>query len=278
MGDHSESIYNIIAPKYQEIPKPPMYRSKFGGTQAATASTFHNKNASSSHPMLSNLAGDSTAKPVKDLPHADFGKSKGLYRNTPDNFQKNMSKSCSVPSLAEVKKSNPDLLKPKTLKETKHMVAVPKASDKPVMNLVTSKNFIVANAVETILAAPKKVSTGAKDYLKKEDFGKVPKYLTAVKKDIDAEYAYIQKLQDEQFEASRPPVQAMDEDERMAIINSLKAKWEQINTQFQGGTHITKMDTEGKIYRKQKYEAELSSIEKDIEKMSKKNIIIDCSA
>ena len=59
---------------------------------------------------------------------------------------------------------------------------VPKASEHPVMNLVTSKNFIVpclhvdlflqsgtmrwdqvANAVEVILAAPKKVPEGAKE-------------------------------------------------------------------------------------------------------------------
>ena len=32
---------------------------------------------------------------------------------------------------------------------------VPKAADKPVMGLKSDKNYIVANAVETILAAPK---------------------------------------------------------------------------------------------------------------------------
>lgn len=38
---------------------------------------------------------------------------------------------------------------------------------------VTSKNFIVANAVENILAAPKKMSNNDMDFLNKEDFGKV---------------------------------------------------------------------------------------------------------
>lgn len=255
-----------------------MYRSRFAGTQAASASTFHTKASVSSHPMVSNLGGDALDKVVADQCHANFGKRRGSYQNTPNNFQKNMSKSHSVPGLAEVRRNNPSQLKPTALKDTSHMIMVPKASDKPVMNLVTSKNFIVANAVETILAAPKKVTSGAKDYLAKEDYGKVPKYLTAVKKDIDAEYHYIRQINEQEMEAQRPPIEQLDEQERVAMVNCLKAKWEKINTEFQGGTHITKMDTMGKINRKQTHDAQLSSIEKDIEKLSKGNIMIDCSA
>ena len=33
----------------------------------------------------------------------------------------------------------------------------------PIMNLCTSKNYVVANAVETILAAPKKIPDNAKE-------------------------------------------------------------------------------------------------------------------
>jgi len=278
MANHSESIYNIIPLKFQEIPKQPRHRSRFSGTQPASASSFHTKNGSSSTPAFSNLAGDSVVKVVADTSHGDFGKRRGSYRNAPDNFQKNMSLSHSVPSLAAVKRDNPEQLKPTKLKEASHTATIPKASDKPIMNLVTSKNFIVANAVETILAAPKKVTTGAKDYLAKEDYGKVPKYLAAVRNDIDAEYDYIRKLNEEQMDAMRPPIQQMDEQERVAMVNALKAKWEKINTDFQGGTHLTKLDTMGKMRRKETHEAQLSSIEKDIEKLSKRNIMIDCSA
>jgi len=45
------------------------------------------------------------------------------------------------------------------------------------MGLVSDKNFIVSNAVENILAAPKLPASGNKDYLKKKNYGKVPKYL-----------------------------------------------------------------------------------------------------
>merc|ERR1712066_493 len=170
-----------------------------------------------------------------------------------------------------------ELLAPKTLHSGGKKGGPPRRSEaKPVMNLVTSKNFIVANAVETILAAPKKVTTGAKDYLKKEDYGKVPKYLTAVKKDIDAEYDYIRRMNEEQI--GETAIQPLDDEERRALIDGLKAKWEKCNTEYQGGTHITKLDTMGKMRRKETNEATLASIEKDIEKLGKRNILIDCSS
>ena len=49
--------------------------------------------------------------------------------------------------------------------------------EKPIMGLVSDKNFIVSNAVENILAAPKLPANNDKDYLKKKNYGKVPKYL-----------------------------------------------------------------------------------------------------
>jgi len=66
----------------------------------------------------------------------------------------------------------PEKLKPTSVKD-KVKPPLPDAKDKPIMNLVTSKNFIVANAVEAILAAPKKVADNDRDFMKKEDYGKV---------------------------------------------------------------------------------------------------------
>ena len=56
-------------------------------------------------------------------------------------------------------------------------VSVPKKDEKPIMGLVSDKNFIVSNAVENILAAPKLPTNNDKDFLKKKNYGKVPKYL-----------------------------------------------------------------------------------------------------
>lgn len=213
---------------------------------------------------------------VPDKTGRTFGKQPGSHKPDPSNFVKTGQRNDKVKTLSEVKRTQPDLLQPSTLR-TKLKPGVPKKEEQPVMNLVTSKNFVVANAVETILAAPKRVSQGAKDYLNKEDYGKVPKYLKHIKSDIDAEYNYIASLQQAEEEANQSAVQGLGEDERFGLIEGLKARWEQVNTEYQAGTHITKLDTIGKIKRKEKYEAELSQIEKDIERLNRRNILVDQS-
>merc|ERR1719353_962967 len=153
-----------------------------------------------------------------------MGAPPGSLKRVPSDFMKKNTNTSKVQTLTEVKRSQPNLLQPTELKP-KLKPDVPKTSDMPVMNLVTSKNFVVANAVETILAAPKKVSQDAKDYLKKDDYGKVPKYLKHINQDIDAEYDYIRQLQEEQEQMEASSMGAMPEDERLRLIDGLKAKW-----------------------------------------------------
>merc|ERR1719178_71152 len=129
-----------------------------------------------------------------------MGQPIGSLKRVPSDYMKKNANTTQVQSLKDVKKTQPHLLQPTDLKP-KLKPDVPKTSDMPVMNLVTSKNFVVANAVETILAAPKKVSQDAKDYLNKEDYGKVPKYLKNIKQDIEAEYDYIRMLQEQEMQA-----------------------------------------------------------------------------
>merc|ERR1719213_185456 len=162
-----------------------------------------------------------------------MGKAPGALRNVPNDFMKKNANTTKVQTLTEVKRRNPELLQPSELKP-KLKPDVPKTSDMPVMNLVTSKNFVVANAVETILAAPKKVTSQAKDYLSKEDYGKVPKYLKNIKQDIQAEYDYIRQLQEQQDAEAASQHRTMPEEERIALLNGFKAKWEAVNTEFQG--------------------------------------------
>jgi len=273
--DSGESIYNIIPPKFVEQEKPPMYRSRHAGTVPPTASTFHTK--STSHPIVSNLQGELSEKPVADKHSRTLGRVPGSYNNAPNTFTVKGSKAGQVKTLAEAKRDDPSILRPSSLKE-KHKPAVPQRNEAPVMNLVTSKNFIVANAVETILAAPKRVSHGAKDFLHKEDYGKVPKYLQHIKKDIENEYDYIRQLEQQREDMHQSMVRPMSEEERAGLIDGLKAKWEQVNTEYQATTHLTKLDTIGKTKRKEKYEAELQQIEKDIEKLNRSNIHINTVA
>ena len=67
-------------------------------------------------------------------------------------------------------------------------VDVPAKDEKPIMGLISDKNFIVSNAVENILAAPNLPANTEKDYLKKKNYGKVPKYLQKIKNEIEDEY------------------------------------------------------------------------------------------
>jgi hypothetical protein len=269
--EHGESIYSIIPPKEIEQAKPPMHRSKHNPVIPPTGTTFGG--AQTSHPAAMNIAGEANGQIVPQKKGRTFGKAPGLSTNNPNDYMKKNDKTTKVSTLNEVRQTQPNLLQPTELKP-KLKPDVPKKLDMPVMNLVTSKNFVVANAVETILAAPRKVSEGAKDYLKKEDYGKVPKYLTHIKNDIDAEYEYIRQLQEQEEEARNSMVRPLPEDQRQGLIAGLKAKWEATNTEYQATTHLTKLDTIGKIKRKEKYEAELSQIEKDIEKLNKRNISV----
>jgi hypothetical protein len=269
--DHGESIYNIIPPKEIEQEKMPMHRSIHNPKKHPTGTTFGG--AQTSHPVCMNIAGSADDKVVPNKSGRTFGKAPGSNRNFADDYMKKNAKTTKVQTLSEVKRTQPNLLQPTELKP-KLKPDVPKTKDVPVMNLVTSKNFVVANAVETILAAPKKTQQGVKEYLSKEDYGKVPKYLQHIKQDIEAEYEYIRQLEEQEREAQNSQVRGLGEDERLSLIAGLKAKWESVNTEYQASTHLTKLDTIGKIKRKEKYEAELSQIEKDIEKLNRKNIMV----
>lgn len=268
-----ECIYNIIPPKVVIPEKPPLYKSKFNGAAPPTGTTFHTKG--STCPPVMNIGGDMHDKPVGDLSARSMGKPSGASRNDPINYMKKYDKTETVPTLAEVRQSNPEQLQPSVLKpRTRALSGPPKRGEEPIMNLVTKKNFVVANAVEAILATPRKVPDNNKDYMRKCDFGKVPKYLAHIKQDVEAEYAYVRQLQEQRIEEARSQVRPMDEEERLSLLAGMKQKWEHVNTEYQGFTHLTKLDTIGKIKRKEHHESQLAQLEKDIERLARKNIFV----
>ena len=63
--------------------------------------------------------------------------------------------------------------------------------------------------------------------------------------------------------------------ERKELIEALKKKWEIVHKEYQEITHISKIDTIGKKSKKERCEAELAQLEKDIQKLSKNHIFID---
>jgi len=152
MVEYEESIYNLI-PKDQYVPqKPKRYRSQYPPNLAPTASTFGLK--TTSKPVCANLSGKYNLEGgahSHQAGGATFGAAKGTMRADQTNFRK---KGTGQPVLVNKK----EVAKYQRPGEKK--AAVPKNGDKPIHGLVSDKNFIVANAVENILAAPKLPAQG----------------------------------------------------------------------------------------------------------------------
>merc|ERR1712028_203181 len=109
----------------------------------------------------------------------------------------------------------------------------------------TAKNFVTANAVEAILQVPAVRYSEEPDYMGKQDYGKVPAYLSQVKEEIKRE------------------------NERREIIYALKQKWDHVNRGYQLCTHKSDFTSFGDIAKKKGFEAELKQLEADIAKLEK---------
>ena len=169
-----------------------------------------------------------------------------------------------LPLLVAAKFTRPVMSVPKPL--------VPSTDDKPIMGLKTSKNFIVANAVENILAVPRNLDEGDRLYVQKQDYGKVPEYLGKVKEAIETEKEIMMDyMQQETYEATGPEdtYTAMSEDARETLIHDLKLKWDEVNKSYQKMAHIVTFDTINKLRSKERNEKMLGDLEKHIDKLEK---------
>jgi len=272
----AESIYNLI-PQPVPVPvKDPIYRSKHPGDVPPTFSTFGITNTSK--PGYTNVSGaqqkraeghheykkgfatmgkDGNAVPPSEVLKKKTGGGGGPRADVPlvapsgSPFNRGETKKPAVPTVADMKASMTDGDK----KET--------------------KNFITANAVENILAVPKR-QPEQQDWLKKPHFGEVPPYLQKIKKEISDEYEYIRTMQQQQESAAPAGMRLLGEEERLGLIDDLKAKWDAVNSTYQQGSvlSLASLDTIGKVKRKEMYEAQLAQIEKDIEKLSKTYVYV----
>jgi hypothetical protein len=116
------------------------------------------------------------------------------------------------------------------------------------MGLVSDKNYIVANAVENILAgklfiyfafcltqlsiAPKLPVNRDKDYLKKKAYGKTPGYLQKIKKEIEDEYQLVREMQIEEENEREKQKFLLPDSERKELIDALKKKWEIVHKEY----------------------------------------------
>ncbi|XP_066919353.1 enkurin-like [Clytia hemisphaerica] len=244
--EKEESIYNLIPKTPEKPPKAERHVSKFHST----------------------VKGESkhTKKENKTM-----GPSK-VTVNEPDQFLKKRSKHPTFPDKKEFKYPDNDQRRP----------PVPKHTEKPAMGIKSDKNFISTNAVDNIMSVPKKPAANYVDtrtgtvnalepsgltpkYLNKKEYGKTPTYL--IKRNEEAKQA--QADYDEYVEESlkRGAMKCLNESERQNIISGLKANWEEIHHQYQGLSVVT--DTAPKKNRKERMEAEMDQLEKDIDLLEK---------
>ena len=126
--------------------------------------------------------------------------------------------------------------------------------------------------------APKLPAAKDKDYLKKRNYGKAPKYISKIKGEIEDEYNLVREMQIEEQNALDRQKMLMPEEERQELIAALKKKWEQLHHKFQTESIHSKLDTLGKKNRKENLEKEMDQVEADIKKLSKNYIFIDTTA
>ncbi|KAK3741307.1 hypothetical protein RRG08_034352 [Elysia crispata] len=244
------SIYNLLAVEETKEQKPKKYTSKF-------RQNVKQEYASGRDP-------NKTMGPAK------------VAVPPPTDFLKKHEKEPQLPTKETFK--YPD--------EERRRPAVPSKDDTPLMGLKTTKNFICTNAVENITAVPKLPGKKYADtrhgdthdlvpsgyepvYVHKKEFGEVPTYLTKRKEEIKrAQEEYDQYIA-EHFR--RGALRQLTEEERAAILDGLKTNWEDIHDQYQGLSVVP--DTAPKKNRKERMEAQMKQLERDIELFQKHKII-----
>ncbi|XP_024526754.1 enkurin-like isoform X2 [Selaginella moellendorffii] len=124
-----------------------------------------------------------------------------------------------------------------------------------------------------MLLAPKKLPKPVKFYVDKSDYGKVPEYLV---KFNNASAELREKMQAairlEQLGGLHPNSRKLDEAEKRELIILLKEKWQQVNEEYQKLPFS--LDTPAKKKRKERYEEHLGQIEKDIQTLSRRVVIV----
>jgi len=244
--EKEESIYNLIPKTPKKPPKAERHVSKFHSTVKDESKHSRKENKT-------------------------MGPSKVTVKE-PDQFLKKRSKLPAPLEKKDFKYPDGDQRRP----------AVPKHNEKPIMGIKSEKNFISTNAIDNIMSVPKKPAANYVDtrngtvnslepsgltpkFLNKKEYGKTPTYLTKRNEEakrVQEEYdAYVEES------LKRGAMKCLNDSERQNIISGLKANWEEIHHQYQGLSVVT--DTAPKKNRKERMEAEMDQLEKDIDLLEK---------
>lgn len=257
MYDDPESIYNLVPVEYYAKEKQAMHKSCHNPKAVLTGSTFGCQGTTRlpGAGVVSKRAGANFGPRYEDM---ELGKTYLKKKEVVEyvaperKFQYNNHNS--------PKKSG-----------------IPDRNSAPVMGIKTNKNFITANAVEAILTAPRVVPATEGNYMRKEDFGKVPDYLVQVKEEIRRENDMIDRYVKDRMgyeDASPDRMEELSEQDRLLLLSQLKAKWDKVNAEYQRMTHLINLDSCGMVRRKVGLEDALKNLEADIAKLSKQGPVM----
>jgi len=107
-------------------------------------------------------------------------------------------------------------------------------------------------------------------YTNKKDYGKVPAYLEQHRREMaEAQEQYDRYVQES---LRRGQMQQVAADKREELLTGLKKNWEVLHHQYQGLSVVT--DTAPKKARKERMEAEMKQLERDIELIERHKVIL----
>jgi len=173
---------------------------------------------------------------------------------------------------------------PVTTKKATRKPPLPQEQNKP--SAPTQKDFIRTNAIENITSVPRKpksqycdTKNGHKNdlitsglvprFTLKKDFGEVPEYLSQRNQETkEAQDRYDEYVAEE---LRARALEQIDVDSRAELLRGLKAKWEDLHQKFQGLSVVT--DTAPKKNRKERMEAQMSQLERDIDLLERHTTI-----
>ncbi|XP_044151104.1 enkurin [Bufo gargarizans] len=253
----AENIYNLIPTEEVKIPKPPRYTSTFRDS----VKLEENKNK----------AAHKTMGPAKvEVP-------------SPKEFLHKHTKETTLTEKSALYDSTGR--PPRCLAEEKRP-PVPQRTEQPIMGVQTNKSFITTNVAEAVMAVPKKpqpiyVDTKKGDkhlletsglvpkYLKKKDYGSTPEYLAKRNEEVrraQEEYdAYVKER------LRMGAMKQLSEEERQCVLEGIKKNWDQIHHEYQSLSVV--IDTPLKKAHKERMEAEMRQLEKDMDTIERHKII-----
>lgn len=255
-AQREENIYNLIPREKTVIPKPPRYESKF-----------------------KEVVRDEVKNVKKD--HRTMGYAKEPVPR-PNEFLKAHEKEFKLP---EPPQTN---LKVAVRQDDKKKEPVPanNSAERPLLGIKTSKNYVSQNAIDAIMAVPKKPERNFVDtrygskfsldpsglvpvYVRKKDFGRVPEYIVDRKDESVRARQEYEAYMNEYFK--KGALRTMSDEERNAILEGLKRNWDELHHQFQSLSVV--IDTIPKRIKKEKLENDMKMLEKDIELLQRHQLI-----